>query len=156
MSEKIWSDDAWEDSLYWRTQDKKKKVYVFVVTAVDVLISLCLCNQLPAPLSFSASLSVLALYFLYSAAALSTACLWLTLPFPCNSCSPLIVRIRPRCSAQSFMDITCSRSAWRSAKSRYPEKQADALREAPFRSGSSSPPLPLSARAAFRQMWSIL
>ena len=23
MSEKIWSDDAWEDYLYWQTQDKK-------------------------------------------------------------------------------------------------------------------------------------
>ena len=23
MSEKIWSDDAWEDYLYWHTQDKK-------------------------------------------------------------------------------------------------------------------------------------
>ena len=104
---------------------QKKKVYMFVVTAVDVLVSLCLCNplylrRLP-DLSFSTSLSVLALYFLYSAAALSTACLWLTLPFPCNSCSPLIVRIRSRCSAQSFMVITCSRSAWRSAKSRSPE-----------------------------------
>lgn len=23
MSEKIWSDEAWEDYLYWQTQDKK-------------------------------------------------------------------------------------------------------------------------------------
>ena len=23
MSEKIWSDDAWDDYLYWQTQDKK-------------------------------------------------------------------------------------------------------------------------------------
>lgn len=23
MSEKIWSDDAWADYLYWQTQDKK-------------------------------------------------------------------------------------------------------------------------------------
>ena len=23
MSEKIWSDDAWGDYLYWQTQDKK-------------------------------------------------------------------------------------------------------------------------------------
>lgn len=23
MSEKIWSDDAWKDYLYWQTQDKK-------------------------------------------------------------------------------------------------------------------------------------
>ena len=23
MSEKIWSDDAWEDYLYWQSQDKK-------------------------------------------------------------------------------------------------------------------------------------
>ena len=23
MSEKIWSDDAWEDYLYWQTQDRK-------------------------------------------------------------------------------------------------------------------------------------
>lgn len=23
MSEKIWSDDAWEDYLYWQAQDKK-------------------------------------------------------------------------------------------------------------------------------------
>ncbi|EFE91092.1 addiction module toxin, Txe/YoeB family [Oribacterium sp. oral taxon 078 str. F0262] len=23
MTEKIWSDDAWEDYLYWQTQDKK-------------------------------------------------------------------------------------------------------------------------------------
>lgn len=23
MSEKIWSDDAWSDYLYWQTQDKK-------------------------------------------------------------------------------------------------------------------------------------
>lgn len=23
MSEKIWSDDAWRDYLYWQTQDKK-------------------------------------------------------------------------------------------------------------------------------------
>lgn len=23
MSEKIWADDAWEDYLYWQTQDKK-------------------------------------------------------------------------------------------------------------------------------------
>lgn len=23
MSEKIWSDDAWEDYIYWQTQDKK-------------------------------------------------------------------------------------------------------------------------------------
>lgn len=23
MSEKIWSDDAWNDYLYWQTQDKK-------------------------------------------------------------------------------------------------------------------------------------
>ena len=23
MSEKIWSDDAWQDYLYWQTQDKK-------------------------------------------------------------------------------------------------------------------------------------
>ena len=23
MSEKIWLDDAWEDYLYWQTQDKK-------------------------------------------------------------------------------------------------------------------------------------
>lgn len=23
MSKKIWSDDAWEDYLYWQTQDKK-------------------------------------------------------------------------------------------------------------------------------------
>jgi len=23
MSEKIWSDDAWEDYLYWQTQDKR-------------------------------------------------------------------------------------------------------------------------------------
>lgn len=23
MSEKIWSDDAWEDYLYWKIQDKK-------------------------------------------------------------------------------------------------------------------------------------
>lgn len=23
MSEKIWSDDAWEDYLYWQPQDKK-------------------------------------------------------------------------------------------------------------------------------------
>ena len=23
MSEKIWSNDAWEDYLYWQTQDKK-------------------------------------------------------------------------------------------------------------------------------------
>lgn len=23
MSEKIWSDDAWEDYLYWQIQDKK-------------------------------------------------------------------------------------------------------------------------------------
>ena len=23
MSEKIWSEDAWEDYLYWQTQDKK-------------------------------------------------------------------------------------------------------------------------------------
>lgn len=23
MVEKIWSDDAWEDYLYWQTQDKK-------------------------------------------------------------------------------------------------------------------------------------
>ena len=23
MSEKIWSDDAWADDLYWQTQDKK-------------------------------------------------------------------------------------------------------------------------------------
>ena len=24
MSEKIWSDEAWEDYLYWQLQDKKK------------------------------------------------------------------------------------------------------------------------------------
>ena len=23
MSDKIWSDDAWEDYIYWQTQDKK-------------------------------------------------------------------------------------------------------------------------------------
>ncbi|MBR4992772.1 MAG: Txe/YoeB family addiction module toxin [Lachnospiraceae bacterium] len=23
MSEKVWSDEAWEDYLYWQTQDKK-------------------------------------------------------------------------------------------------------------------------------------
>lgn len=23
MSEKVWSDDAWDDYLYWQTQDKK-------------------------------------------------------------------------------------------------------------------------------------
>ena len=23
MSEKIWSEDAWKDYLYWQTQDKK-------------------------------------------------------------------------------------------------------------------------------------
>lgn len=32
MSEKIWSDDAWEDYLYWQTQDKKtiKRINQFI------------------------------------------------------------------------------------------------------------------------------
>ena len=32
MSEKIWSDDAWADYLYWQTQDKKtlKRIDLFI------------------------------------------------------------------------------------------------------------------------------
>ena len=32
MSEKIWSDDAWRDYLYWQTQDKKtlKKINILL------------------------------------------------------------------------------------------------------------------------------
>lgn len=32
MSEKIWSDEAWEDYLYWQTQDKKtlKKIHQLI------------------------------------------------------------------------------------------------------------------------------
>ena len=32
MSEKIWSDDAWDDYLYWQTQDKKtlKRINLFI------------------------------------------------------------------------------------------------------------------------------
>ena len=32
MSEKIWSDDAWEDYLYWQSQDKK------IVKRINLLI----------------------------------------------------------------------------------------------------------------------
>ena len=33
MSEKIWSDDAWEDYLYWQTQDKKiiKRINLLII-----------------------------------------------------------------------------------------------------------------------------
>lgn len=32
MSEKIWFDDAWEDYLYWQSQDKKiiKRINIYI------------------------------------------------------------------------------------------------------------------------------
>lgn len=59
--------------------------------------------------------------FLVFICCLTNSLLIRDLSFPCNNCSPLIVRIRSKCSAQSFMVIACSRSACRSAKSKYPE-----------------------------------
>ena len=38
MSEKIWSDDAWEDYLYWQSQDKK------TLTRINQLIKDIECN----------------------------------------------------------------------------------------------------------------
>src|SRR3989338_1856456 len=71
--------------------------------------------------AFSTSLKVLAWYFLYSPFAFSTAFSWLIVPASSKSFSPVAVRIVSRWSAQSFIFIGTSRSAWRSAKSKYPE-----------------------------------
>lgn len=43
MSEKIWSDEAWEDYLYWQSQDKKtlKKINQLIK---DIERNGCLCG----------------------------------------------------------------------------------------------------------------
>lgn len=47
MSEKIWSDDAWEDYLYWQTQDKKtlKKINALIKDIERMVLCMVLENQ---------------------------------------------------------------------------------------------------------------
>ena len=44
MSEKIWSDDAWDDYLYWQTQDKKtlKRINLLIKDIERNKIALCI------------------------------------------------------------------------------------------------------------------
>lgn len=37
MSEKIWSDDAWEDYLYWQQQDKKTLKHIISKMVESIL-----------------------------------------------------------------------------------------------------------------------
>ena len=55
MSEKIWSDDAWKDYLYWQTQDKKtlKKINQLIK---DIERNGCL-NGIGKPEALSGDLS---------------------------------------------------------------------------------------------------
>lgn len=43
MTEKIWSDEAWEDYLYWQSQDKKtlKRINLLIK---DIERNGCLCG----------------------------------------------------------------------------------------------------------------
>ena len=46
MSEKIWSDDAWDDYLYWQTQDKKtiKRINLLIKDIELCRITHCKCK----------------------------------------------------------------------------------------------------------------
>ena len=47
MSEKIWSDDAWADYLYWQTQDKKtlKRINQLIKILNEMDVCMELVNQ---------------------------------------------------------------------------------------------------------------